>query len=71
MKVVSLFILIFGSCLTSPADLLRLAGVAYLPPTNLEITWSAPTNELPHGLWVYKVIPQDFSMAVISNAIRT
>ncbi|HEY1718435.1 MAG TPA: hypothetical protein VGH42_09115 [Verrucomicrobiae bacterium] len=69
MKIVLFIIATFIAGFSLPADSLRLVGVAYLPPTNLEITWSAPTNELPHGLWVYKVIPQDFSMAVISNAM--
>jgi len=69
MKVFLFAFLILNGCLTSPADSLRLAGVTYLPLTNTEIAWSAPTNGLPRGLWVYKVIPQDFSMTVVSNAM--
>lgn len=34
---------------------------------NTEIVWSVPTNAWPENLWVYKVIPQTFSPAVISN----
>src|SRR6266568_5086926 len=31
------------------------------------ITWPAATNQWPEALWVYKVIPQNFSDAVVSN----
>jgi hypothetical protein len=32
-----------------------------------EINWAAPTNIWPEALWSYKVVPQEFSGAVISN----
>jgi hypothetical protein len=54
---------------SSPADSFRLEGLegqSYQPPTNVEIIWKA-TNDLPNGLWVYKVIPQEFPMAVVTN----
>ena len=38
-------------------------------PTNAQIVWEA-TNDLPHGLWIYKVMPEAFSAAAISNALR-
>jgi hypothetical protein len=41
-------------------------GQSYHPPANVELVWAA-TNELPSGLWIYKVIPQEFSGAVVSN----
>jgi hypothetical protein len=34
-----------------------------------EIIWSTPTNNWPSALWVYKVIPQGFSPAVVSNLL--
>src|ERR1017187_5192817 len=37
-------------------------------PTNAQIVWEA-TNDLPHGLWIYKVMPEAFSAAAISNAM--
>ena len=36
---------------------------------SIEIAWAARTNEWPENLWVYKVIPQQFSEAVISNVM--
>ena len=35
--------------------------------TGINVVWNATTNGFPTNLWVYKVIPQDFSPAVISN----
>ena len=35
--------------------------------SNVDIKWSVPTNRLPEMLWIYKVVPQNFSEAVISN----
>jgi hypothetical protein len=35
-----------------------------------QITWATPTNNWPERLWVYKVIPQDFSAAVLSNILN-
>ena len=33
------------------------------------IVWQAPTNHLPKRLWTYKIVPQVFSAAAISNGI--
>lgn len=57
---------ILAGSFASPADSFRPEGASYQPSTNIEIVWQA-TNTLPHGLWVYKAIPQNFSTAVISN----
>jgi hypothetical protein len=39
-------------------------------PTNTEIIWKAPTNDLPKSYWLYKRLPpRPFSATVISNAI--
>jgi hypothetical protein len=32
-----------------------------------DLVWDAPTNELPSALWVYRVLPAQFSPMVISN----
>jgi len=58
-----------GFNLVSLADSFRLEGLQgnkYYPSTNTEIVWAA-TNEIPNGLWTYKVVPQNVSMAVVSN----
>jgi hypothetical protein len=47
---------------------MRLEGEAFHPATNCEVVWSA-TNALPRGLWIYKVMPEAFSAAVVSNAM--
>jgi len=64
-----LFILTIVVSLSSPAESLRLEGQPYQPPTNIDIVCQA-TNALPHGLWIYKVTPEAFSAAAISNALR-
>ncbi|MGA2868753.1 MAG: hypothetical protein ABSF34_06305 [Verrucomicrobiota bacterium] len=39
-------------------------------PAGMKIIWAVPTNVWPiNGIWTYKVIPQEFSDAVISNAM--
>ncbi|MCI0747837.1 MAG: hypothetical protein L0Y58_20715 [Verrucomicrobia subdivision 3 bacterium] len=45
---------------------LILDGPAFTA-TNVSIAWNAPTNHWPTSLWIYKVVPQEFSPAVISN----
>jgi hypothetical protein len=56
-------------CLRSPADAPRLENPLFQPSTNVEIVWSAPDGELPRNLQIYKLNPQKFSVAVISNAM--
>jgi hypothetical protein len=69
MKFTFAFILIaLGMSFSSPADSFQLDGVPY-PSSNVEIIWKASVTNLPTGLWIYKPIPRDFSMAVISNAM--
>ena len=55
---------------SSPAEPFRLEGEPFQPPTNCPIAWNAATNGLPSGLWIYKVMPEAFSAAVVSNAMR-
>jgi hypothetical protein len=44
-------------------------GVAF-HPTNLKVIWVAPTNDWPATLWTYRVLPAEFSPAVISNLME-
>jgi len=37
--------------------------------TTPELVWTAKTNDWPSSLWVYRVVPQNFSPAVISNLL--
>lgn len=34
---------------------------------NVSVVWNAPTNRWPTNLWVYKVVPQDFTPGIVSN----
>src|ERR1035437_4208180 len=58
--------------LPCPASPLRLDSTAlppgerYQPPATVQIIWKA-TNDLPRALWVYRVIPQTFPAAVVTN----
>jgi hypothetical protein len=58
------------SGISSPAGTFRLEGEPFQTPTNCPIIWSAPTNGLPSGLWIYKVMPEAFSAVVVSNAMK-
>ena len=35
----------------------------------VEVIWRAPTNDWPSSLWIYRVVPQSFSPAVVSNLL--
>jgi hypothetical protein len=69
MKILAVIVALVGVNNLSPAESFRLEGEPFNPSTNSEIVWSAPTNNLPRGLWIYKVMPEAFSAAVISNAM--
>jgi len=69
VKTVLLFISVISLGFTSQADIVRLEGEPFKPSTNTEIIWAA-TNDLPKGLWIYKNMPEAFSWAVISNAMK-
>jgi len=69
IKISALIGAIIVSVINSPAQSLRLEGESFQPPTNFPIVWKA-TNDLPSGLWIYKVMPEAFSAAVVSNAMR-
>lgn len=45
-----------------------LAGFPF-NPGKLQIVWLTQTNQWPEKLWTYKVIPQVFSPAALSNAM--
>lgn len=36
---------------------------------HFEVIWTVPTNHLPPKVWIYKIVPEEFSPAVISNLI--
>jgi len=58
-------------------SMIAVATVAETPPlaklgqpfvnTNCEIIWKTATNGWPASLWVYRVLPSNFSQAVISK----
>lgn len=50
------------------AESLPLEGQPYRP-SEVEIEWRVASNTLPKRIWVYKVVPQVFSGAVVSNAM--
>jgi hypothetical protein len=66
--------LIIVAGLPCPADPPRLDSAAlppgerYQPPATVQIIWKA-TNDLPKALWVYKVVPQEFPAAVVTNLL--
>src|SRR5271157_706434 len=46
---------------------LAFAGAGRAAFQSAEVVWSTSTNGWPEQLWVYAVVPQDFSEAVVSN----
>lgn len=44
-------------------------GLPFKPPARCEVRWEASTNHLPKSVWVYKVVPAEFSSAMISNVM--
>jgi hypothetical protein len=69
MKMLVFIVTLLGISFSSPADSFRLEGEVFHPATNLDVIWKA-TNDLPRGLWIYKVMSEAISAAVISNAMR-
>src|SRR6266446_4941111 len=61
------FYLYLASAVFGPA---RTHFSAEGQPNTTPVIWSAPTNEWPSSVWVYKVVPQTFPPAVISNALQ-
>lgn len=68
IKVLGLIAVGVGAGFDLWADSFQMVGIPF-PPPNVEIVWKASVTNLPTGLWTYKVIPREFSMAVISNAM--
>jgi hypothetical protein len=70
LKKSCLFIFsLFGMGLIAHADLYQLEGIPFQPATNVEIVWTASVTNVPRNLWVYKVVPANFSMVVVSNLL--
>jgi hypothetical protein len=65
MKTTIALIVLCG-CFSSPANMPLLEGTIF-DPGQVPIEWSAKIERT--NLWVYKVVPQTFSPAVISNAM--
>lgn len=59
------------SCLLFTAQSVIATGLVLNGPpftaTNVSMVWNAPTNRWPANLWIYKVVPQEFSPSVVSN----
>jgi hypothetical protein len=71
VKLSFLILILIGASFASLADSFRpegSRGEPYQPPMSVEMAWTA-TNEVPRGMWIYKAVPQTFSMAVISNLV--
>lgn len=69
--VIALIIVAGLPCLADPLRLDTAAlppGERYQPPATVQVIWQA-TNDLPKALWVYRVIPQTFPTAVITNLL--
>jgi hypothetical protein len=62
-------IFLFGMCFMVHAEPYQLEGIPFQPATNVEIVWIVTVTNLPKDLWVYKVVPQTFSMATVSNLL--
>jgi hypothetical protein len=60
---------LFGMGLIAHAELYQLEGLPFQTATNVEIVWTASVTNVPKDLWIYKVVPADFSMAVVSNLL--
>ena len=70
MKTFAILAAILTTALPSPADLVKWQDISPHLSTNAEIIWTAPTNDLPKGFWIYKkILPRIFPASVISNAI--
>lgn len=46
-----------------------LEGEPFTPAKQVEVVWSAPTNDLPKTVMVYRTVPAIYSPAVISNLL--
>lgn len=69
MKGIAISAMLLVACVTSPADSFQPEGQPFHPSTNTQVLCTAPTNGLPVGLWVYRVMPEAISAAVVSNAM--
>ena len=69
MNKIFVFLVVIDMGLTAHAELYQMEGTPFQPATNTEIVWLVTATNVPKNLWVYKVIPQTFSMAVLSNLL--
>jgi hypothetical protein len=66
MRCIALLLFI-GTGATLGADSNSVSNSAIGP--KMDVVWQATTNDWPDKLWIYKVVPQEFSPAVISNLL--
>ncbi|HET7624561.1 MAG TPA: hypothetical protein VFM25_04790, partial [Verrucomicrobiae bacterium] len=64
MRFFLYFLFTFGSAIAAGGI---LTNGSFPGSAGFEIAWGATTNEWPEKLWCYKVVPQEFSPAIISN----
>ncbi|HVU27511.1 MAG TPA: hypothetical protein VHG71_07205 [Verrucomicrobiae bacterium] len=54
---------------SSLAQSFKLEGDNLLLPTNVMVAWGTVVTNLPDEAWVYRVVPQSFSDAVLTNLL--
>jgi hypothetical protein len=69
LKSFALVAVVLLPALCSEAGAPGLEDISPHLPNDAQITWKAPTNDLPKNLWTYQKQPQSFSAAVVSNAL--
>ena len=67
MKLPASFLLLEIVCSTCLAQNLSFDFGTHFQRPDLDVRWNAPSNALPGVLWVYRVLPAEFSPTVISN----
>ncbi|HEV2393620.1 MAG TPA: hypothetical protein VG146_14805 [Verrucomicrobiae bacterium] len=70
MRKAAVALLVLVARAAFAADGPSFAGyLRFQVPPDTEIKWAAATNQLPAALWIYKVVPQHFSAAAVSNLV--
>ena len=66
MKCLFVGVILLSVNHVASAGLPAVPGLPFNPGT-VEIVWTAPTNDWPESLWIYKTVKQQFSPSVVSN----
>jgi hypothetical protein len=69
MKILPILAVVLALVFTASANPITIADISPHLSTNAQIIWKAPVNGLPKSLWVYKILPNTFSVSQISNAM--